>query len=108
MYKKNWEKKIGGIIQKYSLSQDKKFLSIILNRINDNNITSIIKYIELFNYDNTLNTNKTEEGNSTGEAQVNKTNELKEDEVNLSGNLPLISIDVSKDYSFIAGKERIY
>ena len=103
--KKIWEKKIGGIIQKYSLSQDKKFLSIILNRINDNNITSIIKHIELFNYDNTINNNKTEEGNSTGATQVNKTNELKEDEVNLSGNLPLISIDVSKDV-IVLSRER--
>ena len=56
-----WEQKIEGIIQKYSISQDKKYLGIIINKIKKNEIITTIKYIELFNINNTsiknLNTN---------------------------------------------------
>ena len=122
---KIWELKIDGIIQKYSISQDKKYLGIIINKIKKNNIISTVKYIELFNINNnTLNssnisnisntsnivTNLTNETKITNETNninvmsekinINKTktnNIINKDEILIDGNIPLLNIDVSKD-----------
>ena len=127
---KIWELKIDGIIQKYSISQDKKYLGIIINKIKKNNIISTVKYIELFNInDNTLNnssisntsdivtnltnetiiTNETNNLNLTNEEiNINKTktnNIINKDEILIDGNIPLLNIDVSKDI-IVLSRER--
>ena len=109
---KIWEQKIEGIIQKYSISQDKKYLGIIINKIKKNNIESIVKYIELFNSNitsynyNLSNLTNTDnfllnESNNLDINQTlnNNTNDFKneKDEIHIDGNLPLINIDVAKD-----------
>ena len=78
---KLWEKKFQGIIKKYSISQDKKYLGILINTSykNKNYIKSIIKYIEIFNISNT-------------------------DEVFIEGNIPLINIDIAEDVIIISRK----
>ena len=78
---KIWELKIDGIIQKYSISQDKKYLGIIINKIKKNNIISTVKYIELFNINNnTLNTSNISNISNisnTSSIVTNLTNETK-------------------------------
>ena len=125
---KIWEQKIEGIIQKYSISQDKKYLGIIINKIKKNNIESIVKYIELFNLnstsynlsnltntDNILLTNETIKEsndlyikNSTNQTINNNINDLffkkEKDEIHIDGNLPLINIDVAK-YIIVLSRE---
>ena len=78
---KLWEKKFKGIIKKYSISQDKKFLGILMNTAykNKNYIKSVIKYIEIFNISNI-------------------------DEIYIEGNIPLINLDISKDIIAISRK----
>ena len=78
---KLWEKKFQGIIKKYSISQDKKFLGILMNTAykNKNYIKSVIKYIEIFNISNI-------------------------DEIYIEGNIPLINLDISKDIIAISRK----
>ena len=82
---KLWETKFQGIIKKYSISQDKKYLGILINTIykNKNNIKSVIKYIEIFNISNT-------------------------DEIIVEGNLPLYNIDVGEDIVVISRKGKEY
>ena len=48
---KLWEKSFEGVIKKFSISQDKKYLGILINKVhkNKNYIQSVIKYIEIFN-----------------------------------------------------------
>ena len=75
---KIWELKIDGIIQKYSISQDKKYLGIIINKIKKNNIISTVKYIELFNINNnTLNSSNISNISNTSNIVTNLTNETK-------------------------------
>jgi len=78
---KLWEKKFQGVIKKYSISQDKKYLGILMNTAykNKNYIKSIIKYIEIFNISNI-------------------------DEIHIEGNIPLINIDIAKDIIAISRK----
>ena len=78
---KLWEKKFKGIIKKYSISQDKKFLGILMNTAykNKNYIKSVIKYIEIFNISNI-------------------------DEIYIEGNIPLINLDIAKDIIAISRK----
>ena len=78
---KLWEKKFQGIIKKYSISQDKKFLGILMNTAykNKNYIKSVIKYIEIFNISNI-------------------------DEIYIEGNIPLINLDIAKDIIAISRK----
>ena len=78
---KLWEKKFQGIIKKYSISQDKKYLGILMNTAykNKNYIKSVIKYIEIFNISNI-------------------------DEIYIEGNIPLINLDISKDIIAISRK----
>ena len=80
---KLWEKKFQGVIKKYSISQDKKYLGILMNTAykNKNYIKSIIKYIEIFNISNI-------------------------DEIHIEGNIPLINIDIAKDIIAISRKEK--
>ena len=78
---KLWEKKFQGIIKKYSISQDKKYLGILMNTAykNKNYIKSVIKYIEIFNISNI-------------------------DEIYIEGNIPLINLDIAKDIIAISRK----
>ena len=78
---KLWEKKFQGIIKKYSISQDKKFLGILMNTAykNKNYIKSVIKNIEIFNISNI-------------------------DEIYIEGNIPLINLDIAKDIIAISRK----
>ena len=78
---KLWEKKFQGIIKKYSISQDKKYLGILMNTAykNKNYIKSVIKYIEIFNISNI-------------------------DEIYIEGNIPLINLDIAKDIIVISRK----
>ena len=78
---KLWEKKFKGIIKKYSISQDKKFLGILMNTAykNKNYLKSVIKYIEIFNISNI-------------------------DEIYIEGNIPLINLDIAKDIIAISRK----
>ena len=78
---KLWEKKFKGIIKKYSISQDKKYLGILMNTAykNKNYIKSVIKYIEIFNISNI-------------------------DEIYIEGNIPLINLDIAKDIIAISRK----
>ena len=78
-----WKKKFQGSIKKYSISQDKKYLAILLDTVykNNNNIKSVIKYIEIFNISNTY-------------------------EIYIQGNLPILNIDVEKDLIVISRKEK--
>ena len=78
---KLWEKKFQGIIKKYSISQDKKYLGILMNTAykNKNYIKSVIKYIEIFNI-------------------------LNIDEIYIEGNIPLINLDIAKDIIAISRK----
>jgi hypothetical protein len=80
---KLWEKKFHGIIQKYAISNDKKYIGILLNIISKNDIKNVIEYIEIFNLTNI-------------------------DEINIKGNLPLISIDVAKDLIIISRETKEY
>ena len=79
--KKLWERKFNGIIKKYSISQDKKYLGILLNTINNNKniIKSNFKYIEIFNISNI-------------------------DEIYIEGNIPINNIDIDKDIVVISRK----
>ena len=79
--KKLWERKFNGIIKKYSISQDKKYLGILLNTINNNKniIKSNFKYIEIFNLSNI-------------------------DEIYIEGNIPINNIDIDKDIVVISRK----
>lgn len=78
---KLWGKKFQGIIKKYSISQDKKYLGILMNTAykNKNYIKSVIKYIEIFNISNI-------------------------DEIYIEGNIPLINLDIAKDIIAISRK----
>ena len=78
---KLWGKKFQGIIKKYSISQDKKYLGILMNTAykNKNYIKSVIKYIEIFNISNI-------------------------DEIYIEGNIPLINLDIAKDIIVISRK----
>lgn len=78
---KLWEKKFQGIIKKFSISQDKKYLGILMNTAykNKNYIKSVIKYIEIFNISNI-------------------------DEIYIEGNIPLINLDIAKDIIAISRK----
>ena len=80
-----WKKKFKGTIKKYSISQDKKYLAILLDTVHkeNNNINSLIKYIEIFNISNT-------------------------DEIHIEGNLPVSNIDVEKDLIVISRKGKEY
>ena len=80
-----WKKKFKGTIKKYSISQDKKYLAILLDTVHkeNNNINSLIKYIEIFNISNT-------------------------DEIHIEGNLPVTNIDVEKDLIVISRKGKEY
>ena len=80
-----WKKKFKGTIKKYSISQDKKYLAILLDTVykDNNNVNSLIKYIEIFNISNT-------------------------DEIHIEGNLPVTNIDVEKDLIVISRKGKEY
>ena len=80
-----WKKKFQGTIKKYSISQDKKYLAILLDTVykNNNNIKSVIKYIEIFNASNTY-------------------------EIYIEGNLPISNIDVEKDLIVISRKGKVF
>ena len=80
-----WKKKFQGTIKKYSISQDKKYLAILLDTLhkNSNNIKSVIKYIEIFNISNIY-------------------------EIYIQGNLPISNIDVEKDLIVISRKGKEY
>ena len=80
-----WKKKFQGIIKKYSVSQDKKYLAVLLDTIykDKNKIISVIKYIEIFN--------------------ISKT-----EEINIEGNLRISNIDVAKDIIVISRKGKEY
>ena len=80
-----WKKKFQGIIKKYSVSQDKKYLAVLLDTIykDKNNIISVIKYIEIFN--------------------ISKT-----EEIYIEGNLRISNIDVAKDIIVISRKGKEY
>jgi hypothetical protein len=112
---KLWEMKIEGIIQKYSISQDKKYLGIIFNRIRQNNIYSIVKYIELFNINDTSNhlnisSNIIEEKNDnfTNVKSINNNSNYlyNKNEIYIKGNLPLTNIDVSKDIIILSRESK--
>ena len=80
-----WKKKFQGIIKKYSVSQDKKYLAVLLDTIykDKNKIISVIKYIEIFN--------------------ITKT-----EEIYIEGNLRISNIDVAKDIIVISRKGKEY
>ena len=80
-----WKKKFQGIIKKYSVSQDKKYLAVLLDTIykDKNKIISVIKYIEIFN--------------------ISKT-----EEIYIEGNLRISNIDVAKDIIVISRKGKEY
>ena len=80
-----WKKKFKGTIKKYSISQDKKYLAILLDTVykDNNNVNSLIKYIEIFNISNT-------------------------DEIHIEGNLPVTNIDIEKDLIVISRKGKEY
>ena len=80
-----WKKKFQGIIKKYSVSQDKKYLAVLLDTIykDKNKIISVIKYIEIFN--------------------ISKT-----EEIFIEGNLRISNIDVAKDIIVISRKGKEY
>ena len=80
-----WKKKFQGIIKKYSVSQDKKYLAVLLDTIykDKNKIISVIKYIEIFN--------------------ISKT-----EEIYIEGNLRISNIDVAKDVIVISRKGKEY
>jgi len=80
-----WKKKFKGTIKKYSISQDKKYLAILLDTVykDNNNVNSLIKYIEIFNISNT-------------------------DEIHIEGNLPVTNIDLEKDLIVISRKGKEY
>ena len=119
---KIWEQKINGIIEKYSISQDKKYLGIIINKIRKNNIISTIKYIELFNIKYNVQNNLTNIMNETividkndtnninltnEEINMNKNNNLvNKEEILIDGNIPLLNIDVSKDIIVLSREKK--
>ena len=119
---KIWEQKINGIIEKYSISQDKKYLGIIINKIRKNNIISTIKYIELFNIiynvpnnltnimNETVVIDKNETNNinlTNEEINMNKNNNLvNKEEILIDGNIPLLNIDVSKDIIVLSREKK--
>ena len=80
-----WKKKFQGIIKKYSVSQDKKYLAVLLDTIykDKNKIISVLKYIEIFN--------------------ISKT-----EEIYIEGNLRISNIDVAKDIIVISRKGKEY
>ena len=80
-----WKKKFQGIIKKYSVSQDKKYLAVLLDTIykDKNKIISVIKYIEIFNIS-------------------------KIEEIYIEGNLRISNIDVAKDIIVISRKGKEY
>ena len=80
-----WKKKFQGIIKKYSVSQDKKYLAVLLDTMykDKNKIISVIKYIEIFN--------------------ISKT-----EEIYIEGNLRISNIDVAKDIIVISRKGKEY
>ena len=80
-----WKKKFQGIIKKYSVSQDKKYLAVLLDTIykDKNKIISVIKYIEIFN--------------------ISKT-----EKIYIEGNLRISNIDVAKDIIVISRKGKEY
>ena len=80
-----WKKKFQGIIKKYSVSQDKKYLAVLLDTIykDKNKIISVIKYIEIFNIS-------------------------KKEEIYIEGNLRISNIDVAKDIIVISRKGKEY
>ena len=80
-----WKKKFQGVIKKYSVSQDKKYLAVLLDTIykDKNKIISVIKYIEIFN--------------------ISKT-----EEIYIEGNLRISNIDVAKDIIVISRKGKEY
>ena len=80
-----WKKKFQGIIKKYGVSQDKKYLAVLLDTIykDKNKIISVIKYIEIFN--------------------ISKT-----EEIYIEGNLRISNIDVAKDIIVISRKGKEY
>ena len=80
-----WKKKFQVIIKKYSVSQDKKYLAVLLDTIykDKNKIISVIKYIEIFN--------------------ISKT-----EEIYIEGNLRISNIDVAKDIIVISRKGKEY
>ena len=80
-----WKKKFQGIIKKYSVSQDKKYLAVLLDTMykDKNKIISVIKYIEIFN--------------------ISKT-----EKIYIEGNLRISNIDVAKDIIVISRKGKEY
>ena len=82
---KLWEKNFEGVIKKFSISQDKKYLGILINTVykNKNNIKSVIKYIEIFNISNI-------------------------EDINIEGNLHANNIDIGKDVVAISRKRKEY
>ena len=82
---KLWEKNFEGIIKKFSISQDKKYLGILINTVykNKNIIKSVIKYIEIFNISNV-------------------------EDINIEGNLHANNIDIGKDVVAISRKGKEY
>ena len=82
---KLWEKNFEGVIKKFSISQDKKYLGILINTVykNKNIIRSVIKYIEIFNISNV-------------------------EDINIEGNLHANNIDIGKDVVAISRKGKEY
>ena len=80
---KLWEKKFQGIIKKYAISSDKKYISILINKINKNDIKYVIEYIEIFNITNS-------------------------DEINIEGNLPITNIDLANNTIIISRETKEY
>ena len=82
---KLWEKNFEGVIKKFSISQDKKYLGILINTVykNKNIIRSVIKYIEIFNISNV-------------------------EDINIEGNLHGNNIDIGKDVVAISRKGKEY
>ena len=118
---KIWEYKIDGIIHKYSISQDKNYLGIIVNKIQMNNIISNVKYLKLFNKNisyynkskNNIEIINSEETNfsnlkSKNDNSSDNLNFFKNEEISINGNLPLINIDISKDIIILSRESKEY
>ena len=82
---KLWEKNFEGVIKKFSISQDKKYLGILINTVYKHKtiIRSVIKYIEIFNISNV-------------------------EDINIEGNLHANNIDIGKDVVAISRKGKEY
>ena len=102
---KIYEKKITGVVQKFSISNDKKYLGILITKNVENSVQSIINFIHL---DKILNNNI---ANVTFNNSSNITNNIFEieneiDEIELEGNLPIINIDVSKNIIVVSRENK--